>query len=80
MRHALTTTDNPYDPFDEYREWMEWDRRTGYDTPNYLGRIVIYSDELSDADENEAVSQAIDEILEENGTSLYKKISRDFAA
>ena len=78
MRHALTTVDNPYDPFDEFREWLEWDRRLGYDTPNYLGRIVVYSDELSEADQSDAVSQGIDEILEEHGDTFYKKVSRDF--
>lgn len=78
MRHALTTVDNPYDPFNEFIEWMEWDRRLGYDTPSYLGRIVVYSDELSEADQSDAVSQAIDEILEEHGNTFYKKVSRDF--
>lgn len=80
IRYALTTVDNPYDPFDEFAQWMEWDSRLGYDTSNYLGRIVIYSNELSEADQQDAVSQAIDEILLENGTTLYKKVSRDFAA
>ena len=80
MQHALTTTDNPFDPFDEFKEWLEWDRQLGYDTPNYLARIVIYSDELSEADRAQAVSDAIDEILSEHGTELYKKVSRDLAA
>lgn len=79
MRHALTTVDNPYDPFTEFDQWMEWDHRLGYDTPNYLGRIVISSDELSEVDQQEAVSQAIDEILEEHGDSIYLKISREIS-
>lgn len=77
MQHALTTVDNPYDPFDQFREWMEYDRASGYDTPSYLGRVVITSDELSDADQADAISQAIDEILDEHGDTLYKKVSRD---
>ncbi len=77
MQHALTTVDNPFDPFDSFAEWMEWDRASGYDTPNYLGRIVIYSDDLSIADQHQAVSDAIDEILEENGKTLYRKVSRE---
>jgi hypothetical protein len=79
MRHALTTVDNPYDPFLRFREWLEYDRASGYDTPNYLGRVVITSDDLSDADQAEAVSIAIDEILSEHGDTLYKKVSRDDA-
>lgn len=77
LRHALTTVDNPYDPFDDFDEWYEWDRACGYDTPSYLGRIVHYSDELSPADQALAVSDAIDEILEEHGDTFYKKLSRE---
>lgn len=77
MRHALTTVDNPYDPFDDFDQWFEWDRSCGYDTPSYLGRIVVYSDELSQADQADAVSQAIDEILEEHGDTFYRKLSRE---
>jgi hypothetical protein len=80
MRHALTTVDNPYDPFDQFEEWFEWDRASGYDTPSYLGRIVNYSDELSEADQAAAVSDAINEILEEHGPTLYRKVSRDSEA
>ena len=77
LRYALTTVDNPYDPFDEFKEWMEWDRSCGYDTPSYLGRIVVYSDELSELMQAQAVSDAIDEILEEHGNTFYKKVSRE---
>lgn len=76
-QHRLTTVDNPYDPFDEFDEWYEYDRASGYDTPSYLGRVVIYSDDLSDADQAAAVSDAIDEILMEHGDTLYRKVSRD---
>ena len=77
LRHALTTVDNPYDPFDEFDQWFEWDRSCGYDTPSYLGRIVIYSDQLSESMQAQAVSDGIDEILEEHGDTFYKKVSRE---
>lgn len=77
VRYALTTVDNPYDPIDQFDEWFEWDRACGYDTLDYLGRIVIYSSELSDADQALAVSQAIDEIIVEHGDTFYKKLSRE---
>lgn len=77
MRHALTTTDNPFDPFDEFKAWMEWDSSLGYDTPNYLARITFYSEDLSDALQSEVVSDAIDEIIEENGEGFYVKVSRE---
>ena len=80
MQHALTTVDNPFDPFDEFDAWMEWDRSAGYNTSDYLGRIVITSEELPPALEAEAVSQAIDEVLQLHGDTFYKKLSRDDAA
>jgi hypothetical protein len=76
-QHALTTVDNPYDPFTEFNEWFEWDRASGYDTPNYLGRVVFYSTDLSDADQAVAVSDGIDSILEEHGDTFYKKLTRE---
>lgn len=78
LRYALTTVDNPFDPFDEFGQWYEYDRSSGYDTPNYLGRLVTYSDDLSQADQNALVSEAIDDILAEHGTSLYRKLSREY--
>ena len=77
-RHALTTVDNPFDPFDQFDEWLEWDQAAGYNTSDYLGRIVIYSDDLSIADQSAAVSNAIDEIIEQHGGELYKKVSQQF--
>lgn len=77
-RHALTTVDNPFDPFDDFDQWFAWDHEQGYDTPNYLGRIVISSDDLPEAAQHQSVSDAIDEVLEEHGTELYLKVSRDF--
>lgn len=77
MRYALTTVDNPYDPIDQFDQWFEFDHRNGYDTIDYLGRVVIYSDDLSEADQALAVSDAIDEILLEHGDTLYRKVSRD---
>lgn len=73
----LTTTDNPYDPFEEFDSWLAFDNRAGHYTLSYLARIVIVSDELSDADYNLAIEQAIDEILEYNVNGLYKKVTRE---
>lgn len=76
-QYALTTVDNPFDPFTEFDEWFEWDRAAGYDTPSYMARIVMYSSDLSESDQTEAVSDGIDEIIEEHGGTFYKKLSRE---
>jgi hypothetical protein len=73
----LTTTDNPYDPFDDYDEWYAYDNSKGYNTPGLLARITITSDELSEPDQYLAIDQAIDEIVLENVSGIYKKVSRD---
>jgi hypothetical protein len=73
----LTTTDNPYDPFDNFDDWFAWDDRMGYHTPGFLARIAVVSDELSESDQNLAIETAIDEIVKENVSGLYKKVTRD---
>lgn len=73
----LTTKDNPYDPFDEYPAWFAFDTRKGYNTPNYLARIVVTSDALSEADQALAEDQAIDEIIEFDPFGRYKKVTRE---
>lgn len=73
----LTTSDNPFDPFDNYDDWYEFDRRMGYHTPSYLARIVVSSDELSDVDQQLAIEEAIDEIINDDIPGLYKKVTRE---
>lgn len=70
----LTTTDNPYDPFTEFEAWYKWDIQAGYHTPGYLARVVVTSDELSDADQAIATNQAIEEILRLNLFGTYRAV------
>lgn len=74
MEVMLTTIDNPFNPFTHFDEWKAFDEEKGYNTCSYLARVVKTSDELSEADEDLAINQAIDEILELNLTGLYKKV------
>lgn len=73
--YMLTTTDNPFNPFTQWDEWQAWDLAAGYCTSSYLARIVRSSDELSEADQSQAIDDAINEIVELNILGLYKKIS-----
>lgn len=70
----LSTKDNPYSPFSDYRLWWEWDTRAGYHTASFLARITATSTELSDADYDKAVEEAIDEIVRENVLGIYIKV------
>lgn len=71
----LTTVDNPFDPFTQYDEWDAWDRSAGYCTNALLARIYRGSDDLSEADIEQAEADAIDEIARENVSGMHKKVS-----
>ena len=77
MDFMLTTTDNPWDPFTQFSEWYQWDESAGYHTTGFLGRIVITSDSLSDADQQKAIEDAIDEIVKENVSGMHIKVTRN---
>jgi hypothetical protein len=72
----LTTVDNPYDPFDQFDDWYAWDVRAGYCTSSFLGRIAMVSDEISETDQELALEYAIDEIVKENVSGMWKKVTR----
>jgi hypothetical protein len=73
----LTTFDNPYDPFDDFAEWYAFDTSHGYHTASFLARMVVTSDEISEASQNFAIESAINEIIRENFLGIYKKVTRE---
>lgn len=73
-RHMLTTLDNPFDPWTQWDEWDAWDRQAGYHTTSFLGRIIVTSDSLSEADQDLALEMAIEEIVRENTLGIYKRV------
>lgn len=76
VEYALTTVDNPYDPFDDFDNWYRFDMDKGYNSCAYLDRIAMTSDALSDAENSEEISRAIDEIIKYDFRNLYRKISK----
>lgn len=70
----LTTVDNPYDPSTQYDEWMAWDEAAGYMTNGLLARFVVSSEQLSEADQEQAIQDAIDEIIELNPMGVHRKV------
>lgn len=73
-QNMLTTIDNPFDPFTQFTDWYAYDERKGYHTLSYLSRIVITSDELSEADQAAAIEQAIDDIINDDPLKMYRKV------
>lgn len=71
--YMLTTIDNPHNPFTHWDEWYAYDEAAGYHTSGLLARLTVSSLELSEADQNISISQAIDEIVKENFLGIYTK-------
>jgi hypothetical protein len=76
MDSMLTTTDNPFDPFTQWDDWVAFDEGQGYYTCAFLDRVTVTSEELSDEDQDQAIEDAIDEIVRENVLGLYRKVTR----
>ena len=73
----LTTFDNPYDPFDQFTLWLMFDKEKGYNTCEYLARIVQLSDDLTEKEVDEETDRAIDEIIKYDPFNIYKKVTRE---
>lgn len=70
----LTTIDNPFNPFTQFDEWKSWDEQSGYNSCEYLARIMRSSDDLPDTLQLKALSDAIDEIVQLNILGVYRKV------
>lgn len=77
MIYELTTVDNPFDKFEQYDEWLMFDIEKGYGTNELLARIMKDTKSFTDKEFNESLSNAIDEIIKNDFTGLYKKVYTD---
>lgn len=75
--YMLTTVDNPFNPFTEFDAWLEFDNSMGYGTAAFLARITVDSSDLSEPDQALAIQDAIDEIIQENVSGMWRKVSRE---
>ena len=77
---AVTTTDNPYNPLTDFDKWDNFDRMKGYNTSDYLARVVRTTSEFGEGTYAEDVERAINEIVILNIIALthkgvsYKKV------
>lgn len=60
---ALSTSDNPYNPLTDYDSWEAYDHQKGYNTSEYLARIVRTTNEFGDSNYTNDIERAIDEIV-----------------
>jgi len=73
----LTTFDNPHDPFTEFKAWHSFDVAHGYHTTELFARLDFNSEELSDADRNKANTALVDEMVRENVTGMFRKVTKE---
>lgn len=71
----VTTIDNPFDYFTQFDDWYAFDTQKGYNTCAYLARIAKTSSEMSDKDYEQAVNDAVEEVLRLNITGNYRKVT-----
>lgn len=74
---ALTTVDNPYDPIDEFDSWFMFDVTKGYNSCSYLARTTFTSEVLSDQENNREIERAIDNIVINDPSGIYKKVVKN---
>lgn len=79
MASALTTIDNPYNPISQFDEWNAFDMRKGYNSLAYLARVAKTSPDMVPVDYNQAVEDAIDEIVKYNILGIYIKYTENNA-
>lgn len=70
---CLTTVDNPFSPFSQFDQWLAFDMAKGYNTCGVLAAVSMTSNELSDADNERVIDEAIDELVALNPLGLYRK-------
>ena len=75
--YMLSTIDNPFNPFTQWDDWKRYDEDMGYYTCSYLARIAKTSDDSSDADTEQAIDDAINEIVSFNILGIYRKFYKD---
>ena len=74
---ALTTFDNPFNPFEQFASWFMFDSEKGYNSCAYLDRIAKTSDSLTDAENDQEIERAIDEIIKFDPLNIYTKVYRN---
>jgi len=67
----LTTIDNPYNPFEDFDNWLRYDNNKGYGSLEYLARIASVDDSMSDEEIEDAINEAIDEIIRYDFMNVY---------
>lgn len=75
--YMLSTVDNPFSPFTQFQEWFAFDTVHGYHSAALLARIAKSSSELPDAVQDQAIQDAVDEIVRENVSGMHRRVTKE---
>ena len=67
----LTTKDNPFNPYEQFRDWWLFDTEKGYNSCGLLARITKIEEDMSDQEKEDAIDEAIDQIIKEDPLNIY---------
>lgn len=67
----LTTKDNPFNPYEQFRDWWLFDTEKGYNSCGLLARITKIEEDMSDKEKDDAIDEAIDQIIKEDPLNIY---------
>lgn len=77
----LSTWDNPYNPYTQEEQWRRHDeffgdsmKYYGINCPSMQARYAYTSDDLSEADNDIAIEEGIDEIIKLDPFGIYRKV------
>lgn len=73
----LTTTDNHFDPFTRWDDWLTEDIILNHGCCELIGRISAPSSDASPASQLHEYECAIDNIVKNDPTGIYKKVTRE---
>lgn len=68
----ITTEDNPFDPFTQMDRWMNYDYQMGYDTCGKLARLAHCSNNLTQAENDTRINEAVLDLIELPGGTLSR--------
>ena len=75
--YFLTTVDNPYNYFTQFDQWKAYDEAKGYYTCELVARLAKTSHESTDSENEEAIDQAIEDVLKLDFSHIYKKVYKN---
>ena len=79
-RCYATTMDNPWNPFTQRQQWTAFDtEKSGYNTDCWLAIFSKHCRNLEEDENNDAIEEAVDKVLDINPSGIHYKLYEDEA-